>query len=211
MRLALALAAALAFAATASAVDAPLQELSRFLAGNYCVGGAAVIREISFTAPLSGAETTFLHFAWKVTVSDQYGRTKSDELFGVVKYCPSGKLEQLVIGGPLVHDKRLRDLRQAIRAARGWPKRDQGAAFGPGARADEVGRVTAAAVNELLGIAVQVKEVRFHPLNSIAEPDGTWHVDLRAVESEVAIVVKARVEPFSGSVIQVDVCRGDGC
>jgi hypothetical protein len=211
MRFVLALAAVVVLARIGSAGDAPLQELSRFLDVNYCIDRVLVSREISFTAPVSGAETTFLYFEWKVTASDQYGRAKRDELFGVVKYFPSGELEQLVIGGPLVGDKRLRDLRHDIRAARGWPNRARTLPFGPAAQPDEIGRTAAAAVSELLGVAVRVEDARFKVLNSIKEPDGTWHVDLRAVGDQNTRVIKARVEPFTAKVIEVDVCRANDC
>jgi hypothetical protein len=202
-------AAALSFSDAASTLDTPLQDLARFIAKNYRLDRAPVNREISYTAPLSGDETTFLHFTWKVTTTDQYGQGQRDELFGMVKYSPLGDLEQLVVGGPLVDSNHLRDLRRAIKAGRRWPKQHRSTPFGPNTSPDQIGLSAAQAIGQLLKTTAHVKAVRFNVMNSVGEPDGTWHIDLHAWDRGGNTVVTARVEPFTGKIIQVDVCRED--
>jgi hypothetical protein len=211
MRGAWLLAVAMILAWSERAGEFSLQNLGRFLSKHYCADRPLLNQEISFTAPLTGEQTTFLHFTWRVTSRDQYGRSKGDDLFGVVKYDTNGLLDQLVVGGPRVSEKRLAELRALIKTSRGWPARASGIAFGPNSDVDQIRELASGPISELLEVPVHSETVRFRITNAGGEPDATWHVQLRAVDAGERVWVKARIEPFTGKIIQLDVCREDGC
>lgn len=196
---------ALLLAGKAEGDDMRLEALARFLARHYCEDGRALERSIQFTAPLTGIHTRFLHFEWQVSTADQYGKNRDVELDGVVRYTRAGELQQLVVGGPLAADERLRELRRSIVNSRGWPNAVTVLPFGPQAEGERVASMAVRAIKDLIGVPMSPETVAFCVLNPLGEPDGTWHVQLRNNEEDVTVTV--RIEPFEGKVIQADVER----
>jgi hypothetical protein len=161
------------------------------------------------TSPLIGEPVTFAHFEFKVSASDQYGRRRADEIDGVVTCDSDGRFEHLVIGGKRASGDDLRRLRQEIKRTHKWPTHfDRKPSFGPDADPNEIALRTTQPLRDFLGVQGRVVRMKFPAVNPVGEPDGTWHMQIRASDNAL---ITARLEPFLGKVIEVDICRDSDC
>lgn len=185
-----------------------LQHFAQVVKKHYCPPSPLVERYISFKTPLGGEPPALLYFHWKVTAEDEYGKNLGDELSGIVWYSPTGRLQRLIVAGPLVHDMKLRQLRSQIRQLGHWPSRTD-VPFGPHAEAAAVAEQARETASALTGVPLKsTLSAQFRLGNPAEEPDATWRIEFGG---EGQAKVRARVEPFSGQVIEVEVCGTGDC
>jgi hypothetical protein len=189
---------------------AALQRLARFIVQHYCGTTKDVTREVTFSAPLTGEPLMLLHFTWAVVARDQYGRDLENELSGFVEYDVSGDLRQLVASGSLTSADRLRHLRKQLNRNRKWPTRLKTIQFGPDTPPRIVSLAAKAAIAELIDADLVVRSATLRLMNASGHADGTWHV-IMADTRTPSRIIEVRVEPFTGTIVQIDVCDNDTC
>jgi hypothetical protein len=200
----------IAVAARSGPVDS-LERLVEFVARHYCCRKAITSRDITFSAPLTGAPVTFLHFLWNVKTFDESGRLQRDDLSGLVRYTPSGDLEELEVTGRLTSEEPLRTLRKQMKRTKRWPTRPPTLPFGPTADPTTLAKRVVGSLNSLVDKDLVFVSGEFRTFRrSDGEPDATWYLTFRTRDAAVA-VVKARLEPFTGTFIQLNICAAGDC